>query len=571
MKSTKKSLIASALSLVLCVSMLLGTTYAWFTDSVTSGKNKIIAGNLKVDLVMDKEENGIYVSIANEEAAIFGSNSLIAQNNSADTLWEPGKTQIVYLGVQNKGNLALKYNIVLNVEDNGLVGALEYAIIDGAKAVDLTDATKWNDITTATVQKGDIAAGQFTAAEGGVLDEIAKGTKDETDYFALAVHMKEEAGNGYQGKDITIDVTILATQMTAESDSFDNQYDKDAIILIDNGNGTYTDPETGSTVIKEGDDKVEVKEDENITGLYVPAEAEAGNVEKQYATTSAAVQAAVENIQNEIAEEETTYKISLINEKYEDVELTFSRKEQGDNKDIVLSSPTRTTIKQSGGVAITINSSSHYYDGEILIENIDFELSNKATAIKLGGDNTTRYSSNITVKDCTLTCTDGTDADAVLMAAATSGSKNITITGCTLNGGHSFFSGASVGLVVKDCVANGSWHAINNTSNGTTVIDCDFDCKGYIIRADHGPVNISNTTMKTAALNDETMAVQQDKTALVLRIPTTDALESNKVTLSNVTFDVPDGIAEICSTKGISKAYVVGAPEGTQFAGFAAE
>ena len=40
--------------------------------------------------------------------------------------------------------------------------------------------------------------------------------------------MKEDAGNEYMGKDITIDVTVVAGQMTAESDSFDNQYDKDA-------------------------------------------------------------------------------------------------------------------------------------------------------------------------------------------------------------------------------------------------------------------------------------------------------------------------------------------------------
>ena len=228
MKSTKKSFWMSVLALILCFTMLIGTTWAWFTDSVTSGKNRIVAGNLDVDLVMDKEENGTYVSIANEEGVIFGVGS-IAQNNSANTLWEPGKTQIVYLGVKNAGTLALKYNMLIDVKDEGLIGALEYAFIDGAKAADLSAANKWTDIKSAPgVVVADVVAGRTTAAQNGVLDEIAKGIADETDYFALAVHMKEDAGNEYKNKGISIDVVVNAAQVTAEEDSFDDQYDKDA-------------------------------------------------------------------------------------------------------------------------------------------------------------------------------------------------------------------------------------------------------------------------------------------------------------------------------------------------------
>ncbi len=222
-KSTKRALLLSALSLLLCVSMLIGSTFAWFTDSVTSGSNKIVAGNLKVDLLM-ADADGNYASIANKDAAIFGANSLVAQNNAADTLWEPGKTQIVYLGVENKGNLDMKYNILLNVIDGGLIGALEYAVVDGANAkTNPITATKWADIK-ANAQTGNVAAGSTVAAPNGAI----KAGEDAVDYFALAIHMKEEAGNDYMGKDITIDVTVLATQLTSEFDSFDNQYDKAA-------------------------------------------------------------------------------------------------------------------------------------------------------------------------------------------------------------------------------------------------------------------------------------------------------------------------------------------------------
>ncbi len=213
-KSTKRALLLSALSLLMCVSMLIGSTFAWFTDSATSGNNKIVAGKLDVDLLM-ADANGVYDSIAGDDAAIFGS----------DILWEPGKTQIVYLAVANNGNLDLKYNIALNVIDGGLIGSLEYAIIDGADATtNKITATSWEDVKAiANAQTGDVVAGTTVAAPNGAITVAEK-----TEYFALAVHMKEEADNKYQGKNVTIDITVLATQLASESDSFGNQYDANA-------------------------------------------------------------------------------------------------------------------------------------------------------------------------------------------------------------------------------------------------------------------------------------------------------------------------------------------------------
>lgn len=226
-KTTKRALAMSFVSVFLCVCMLVGTTFAWFTDSVSSGNNKIVAGTLEVDLLM-ADENGNYASIAGKDAAIFGEGSL-AQDNAQETLWEPGKTQIVYLAVENNGNLDLKYNIALNVVDGGLIGSLEYAIVDGAQYGALDTYTDWETLK-ANAQTGDVVAGTTVAAPNGAITVAEK-----IEYFALAVHMKEDAGNKYMGKDITIDVTVLATQLTSESDSFDNQYDVNAPFSVWDG------------------------------------------------------------------------------------------------------------------------------------------------------------------------------------------------------------------------------------------------------------------------------------------------------------------------------------------------
>ena len=43
-KSTKRALLTSVLAMVVCLAMLVGSTFAWFTDTATTGVNKIQAG-----------------------------------------------------------------------------------------------------------------------------------------------------------------------------------------------------------------------------------------------------------------------------------------------------------------------------------------------------------------------------------------------------------------------------------------------------------------------------------------------------------------------------------------------
>ena len=229
MKNSKRSLVASGLSLAVSAALLLGTTFAWFTDSVTSTGNRIQAGNLQVDLLMDKAGDGNYVSIADSDKGdIFSA----AQGGNGYN-WEPGMTQIVYLAVKNTGSLALNYNFILDVTDGnpGLADALDYAVLNGTTADDLKDAKTWEDIVTISTADvptsgyvGDVVDGQTTFTPGRILEA------EEMATFAMAVHMDEEAGNEYQNGSITIDVNLVAKQAMSETDGFgSNQYDKDAV------------------------------------------------------------------------------------------------------------------------------------------------------------------------------------------------------------------------------------------------------------------------------------------------------------------------------------------------------
>ena len=96
-KATKRALLTSVMALVMCVVMLVGTTFAWFTDTASTGVNKIQAGNLDVKLMYSTDM--VEWKEATDQTKLFSDNAL----------WEPGYTQVVYLKVVNAGNLALKY------------------------------------------------------------------------------------------------------------------------------------------------------------------------------------------------------------------------------------------------------------------------------------------------------------------------------------------------------------------------------------------------------------------------------------------------------------------------------
>ena len=212
-KATKRALLSSALSLVLCFSMLLGTTFAWFTDSASTAVNTIQSGTLDVAL-KDATGNSL------EGKALSFTN----KSGSADILWEPGVTfRTQGFEVVNEGNLALKYKLAIT----GIDG--DAALLD---VIDFWLTTNKDDPTDSTAK---VPLDTYAAlAPNGTTKEIwSKQVEDTSATYYLVGHMKEEADNLYQNKTLdTVGITVYATQVDAENDSFDNQYDVDAPTLI---------------------------------------------------------------------------------------------------------------------------------------------------------------------------------------------------------------------------------------------------------------------------------------------------------------------------------------------------
>ena len=186
---TKKALRGSLFALFLCIILLIGTTFAWFTDTASTGVNKIQSGKLDVELQYKDGDTW-----KNAEGQTLDFQKAV---DGEEVLWEPGCTyKLPEIKVVNNGNLALKYK-------------LEVTGIEGDK--------KLNEVIDWTIAGGELDAEKSLAA------------KADSGAMTIQGHMQESAGNDYQNLSIEgISITVYATQDTVENDSFNNQYDKNA-------------------------------------------------------------------------------------------------------------------------------------------------------------------------------------------------------------------------------------------------------------------------------------------------------------------------------------------------------
>ena len=204
--SLYRSLCVSILCMFLSTVMLVGTTFAWFTDTASTGVNKIQAGNLDIELQM--KEGNSWVPAEGKTLQFKKA----AGHESEEVLWEPGcRYELPELRIVNKGNLALKYKVIIN----GIEGDAK-----------LNEAIDW---TITRGNENDKLAGDINGFEYKMLPKAASAADYPSQTFTIKGTMKEEAGNEY--KNLTLDgisITVYATQYTHEHDSFDNTYDADA-------------------------------------------------------------------------------------------------------------------------------------------------------------------------------------------------------------------------------------------------------------------------------------------------------------------------------------------------------
>ena len=226
---TKKALRGSLFALFLCIVLLIGTTFAWFTDTASTGVNKIQAGNLDVELEYSKD-------CTNWEK-VKDTTKLFEDS----TLWEPGRTEVVYLRVKNAGTLALKYTLgiynLYNSTGKNVLGN-KYSLSDYVKLGVAETKGEYADRAAAISAVQDSAKTLNSIGYTGVVG--ADLAPDQIKVYAMVLYMPTEVGNEanpknndpYWAAKVSFGISVNATQAMSESDSFGNTYDEDAAVIL---------------------------------------------------------------------------------------------------------------------------------------------------------------------------------------------------------------------------------------------------------------------------------------------------------------------------------------------------
>lgn len=242
-RDTYTSLVLSMLSIVLSMAMLAGTTFAWFTVSVTSGMNKILSGNLHVEL--EYSHNGEDWETVDANTNVFCDKpNATSEEDKGQWAWEPGCTRVVYLRVTNTGSMALKYRLGIRIasEKSGktdqdevfkLSENIRFGIVesDTGRFKPYPESDAGREEAREAVEGSAVTISEGYSSDGKYLPEAEKSSK----IIALVVYMPESVGaeanpspNKADQPELYLGISLVATQLEGEADSFDKNYDANA-------------------------------------------------------------------------------------------------------------------------------------------------------------------------------------------------------------------------------------------------------------------------------------------------------------------------------------------------------
>lgn len=279
-KHTKRALFTSALVLLLCLSMLVGTTFAWFTDSVSAGRNTIQSGNLDIVLEIGTPMEGMTGSDL-DNPNNYNWTEVTSETPIFDdyALYEPGYVKTVVLRIRNNGSLALKYNLATTIvsETKGVNKAgEEFLLSDYLKAVTAPSVSYayYSRSNLMGLAEGTIDASGIGAAVGNLGENVTTDVElraGACHWITMAIVMPTTVGNeaNHNGTapSILLGVDLVATQATVESDSFGNDYDEDAAYPnVSNSDELIENLENGEDVCFASDIKIEPANMSNAYG-----------------------------------------------------------------------------------------------------------------------------------------------------------------------------------------------------------------------------------------------------------------------------------------------------------------
>ena len=454
LKSKKSALLMSFTSLLICFAMLAGSTFAWFTDTATTGVNKIVAGNLKVDIV---DATNTDKSLTGDDGKLFWTQKVVGTTDepvleAVETeglpLWEPGVNFLTQgFKIANKGNLALKWKVEVN---KGTTAANE-------KNADLLDVIDFSVVTDTGESATAVDIKTFVG-------ELTEKNAVSTDTYYIKGHMQEEAGNDYQN--LTLDgitITVYATQLNHENDSFGPDYDETAPLdFVPVGNAAelktvFTNAAAGEAVNVSLTGDIDLGEDKTL--MIVDEGSSVGDIN---------IQANGHTIKNAVA----GARVLQIAKSDTERTITISGAK--------IVSEGAVTSNENRGVQIfsVDNATVNLVNCEIEMKANDY-----CYPVKIGG---TSKNTTVNITGCTLTGANCIESFGT--------NCTVNITDCVLNSNYAPNATYSGNGIQDKNGTNNTYNIKNTTFNGTNAQP--WQTSSTTVINDHGG-NVYNTTRTT--------------------------------------------------------------------------
>ncbi len=453
-------------SMLLCISMLVGSTFAWFTDTASATVNTIQAGTLDVELWKADSDEAL-------DATALTWVKAEGAAEDEEVLWEPGCTyNLESFRIKNNGNLALKYKVIISglVGDAKLLEAIDFTVsVDGTALVAKDGASTVSTVADLNNFEGTLEAGAVTGK------------------ITITGHMKEEAGNDYQ--DLSIDgiaITVVATQLNSEYDSTNNTYDEYAtypVVAVSQVTvNSATKKTTGSATIRSAE-TVSTTDTTPLATATVPADVLTTSGEN---ATSIPMALSI----NEVATTSANFSVTV-----EDTHVAKTLEVTMTNLDADNTTPIKVTMYVGAGLS-----------GFKLYHN-STEMTAVSSAAEVDTDQEYYYDSTtgiVTMATATFSpftyVYDATIATPAELAAATDDSaKTVTISSAKLlrafakavNADNDKYKGYTITLTTDIDLGGANWTPINMTGAGA-------DHGGGVVTFDGQNHTISNFKVTAA-------------------------------------------------------------------------
>ncbi|MCH5156816.1 MAG: hypothetical protein J1G02_02935 [Clostridiales bacterium] len=184
MKTANKTLIASIVAIVICLSIIVGATYAWFTDEAGSGNITVSSGKVNIEASIDESSLQLWSLVDGVQTKLdkstfeTGGTAGVGEDGSLELVnVVPGDKVQLTINVTNNSNVSIRYRVKLGTKEGGLADVLETKVV-GEPALN-----KWSSVITPDVKSFSVN---------------------------VSVELPEDVGNDYQGTDENPQTTTVA-------------------------------------------------------------------------------------------------------------------------------------------------------------------------------------------------------------------------------------------------------------------------------------------------------------------------------------------------------------------------